>query len=237
MILVLAATLVFQLYQDGRLNNIRQSIISLMMPTNTRLGPVETTTTVASESTPVFAADSETTDSESEAAASPFFAASSGSDSQAVATASAPVEDEDEDEYGTPASQTKAVAAPSAQPKEVDLSSLDRRYWPRLIKLNKDMEFSIVNNGKLVGQVAAPAGVMVKLLEIRGNQVVVAMATGSAPKPVDVSDTDLQERVSEIMKVAGPSARTSTAPARATSASTPFTPKLNERGRTPFQSR
>ena len=222
-ILVLAATLVFQLYQAGKLNNIRASVISLMMPTNTRLGPVETTTTVVPASTPVFAAGSEAP--APEAAATPFFAATPEPTVPPVAAAAPPTE------------AVVASPTPPAKPEEIDLGSVDRRYWPRMVKLSKDMQFSIVDSkGRLSGQVAAPAGVMVKLLEIRGAKLVVAMPTGSAPQPVDMADTDIQERLREIMKAVGSSAAgSSTAPA--TPASTPWTPKLNDRGRAPFQTR
>lgn len=226
-ILVLAAILVFQLYQGGKFNDLKKSVMALMMPTNTRLGPEETKTVVPA-ATPVFAADSGT--ATPEASAAPIFAATSESTPQPEAAAPTP-------------SAEVATPKPSATPAEIDLSSIDRRYWPRLVKLNKDIQFSILgSHNELVGQVAAPAGVMVKLLEVRGTKLVVAMATGSAPQPVDAADTDIQERLREIMKVVGGASSGNSmapvaTPAPAMSASSPFVPKLNDRGRTPFQRR
>jgi hypothetical protein len=220
-ILVLAAALVYQLYQGGKLNDLKKSVMSLMTPANAHLSPVEPTA-AAPAATPVFATGSETSTPAPEASSTPEPSAQPAA-SQVVADST---------------TKPEAVAIPSARPEAVDLSTLDRRYWPRLVKLSKGVDFAIVINGQTAGKASAPAGVLVRLVEIRGAQLVVAMATGSAPQTVAASDTDIQDRVREIMKMAGPSTSEAAAtPATASAASSPFEPKLNERGRTPFQRR
>jgi len=220
-ILVLAAALVYQFYQGGKLNDLKKSVMSLMTPANAPLSPVEPTA-AAPAATPVFATGSETPAPEVSATPEPS-AQPASTPSQVVADST---------------TKSEAVATPSAQPEAVDLSALDRRYWPRLVKLSKGVDFAIVINGQTAGKAAAPAGVLVRLVEIRGAQLVVAMATGSAPQTVAASDTDIQDRVREIMKMAGPSTSEAAAtPATARATSSPFEPKLNDRGRTPFQTR
>lgn len=217
-ILVLAAALAYQLYQGGKLNDLKKSVMSLMMPTNTHLGPVETAT-VAPAATQQSEVVEESSAPEPATSPAPVFAS-------APETSATPV-------------AAVAVATPTPRPTEIDLGTLDRRLWPRQIKLNKATQFSIVGpNNKLVGQVDAPAGVLVKLMEVRGAKLVVTMLTGSAPTAVDPSDTDLQERLREITKVAGSSTtETVNSPTATTTnaAATPWQPKLNDRGRTPFQ--
>jgi hypothetical protein len=232
-ILVLAATLVFQLYQAGKLDNIRASVISLMMPANKNLGPVETSTKVV-PAAPVFAADSEST--QAEPATTPFIV-STPEPAQPVAAASTPSE-----EVASPAATPVATPTPE---KPVDISMLDRRFWPRTVTLKKAMNFYITNKGQLVGQIAAPAGAVVKLVEISGIQLKLAMPTGSDPLLVDAADTDIQERAREIVKAVGPAAMeqpraigstpASATPASTTPAPTPWVPRLNERPRNPFQ--
>lgn len=238
-ILVLAAALFYQLYAGGKFNNIRKSVVEMMMPTNRSLIPGDTAIPKAA-GTPVFAAESESSESSesSEAAepapaATPFFASTPEPSAQPViAVSSTPAE-----EAARPAAS--AAASGPGNGEAVDLAALDRRYWPRMVKLNKAVDFAIVINGKEAGKAAAPAGVMVKLLEINGDKLSVSMATGSAPATVAAADTDVEERVREIMKVVGSvSAPATAAPSTGFGAkpgASPFEPKLNDRGRTPFQ--
>jgi len=126
----------------------------------------------------------------------------------------------------TPAETT---AAPSA-PETVDLATLERRFWPRQVKLSKAVEFAIVINGQAAGKASVPAGMMVKLLEIQGAQLSVEMATGSAPKMISADDTDIQERVREIKSMATSSDSTSTSTdSSAAPAATPWVPMLQSR--------
>lgn len=126
-----------------------------------------------------------------------------------------------------PASTTAATvtASTSAPEAPVDLSSLERRFWPKQVKLTKAVQFVIASNGKEIGRVAAPIGMPVKVLDIRGSQLEVEMATGSVSRMVLATDTDFQERVRDLKALMGDG--TAAAKPAATASSTPWTPKYS----------
>jgi len=94
-------------------------------------------------------------------------------------------------------------AEPAPPRKEdVDLAQLSQSHskWPKAVTLKKPVEFPAVLDGKIVGNVKAPAGVEARLVMMKGTQVGVEYQGGGAM--VDVADTDLIERVQPTGKPA-----------------------------------
>ncbi len=112
---------------------------------------------------------------------------------------------------------------PAAPP--IALAKLERRFWPVQVKLLKPMEFSIVNNGKVIGSANAPAGLMMKLVSIEGDQV--AVQNEAMSKVIPAADTDIYDRVRAIMSSQG-NLNTGAAPAAPAASATPWKPHLRD---------
>jgi hypothetical protein len=86
---------------------------------------------------------------------------------------------------------------PPAEPdhNQVNLESLSRArdQWPKTITLKKAVTFPAVLEGRVVGSVKALPGTQANLILIRNGKAGVEYQGGGAM--VDVSDTDLIERV------------------------------------------
>ena len=111
---------------------------------------------------------------------------------------------------------------PAVSEPAIVLSEVDRRYLPQQVKLVRPVEFPIMSNGQQIGSVVSPAGLPVKLVSLQGNQLEVQ--NGDSVKLISPSETDVEERVRILMRVA-PQESTSSAP-YATPAATPWVPML-----------
>jgi len=88
-----------------------------------------------------------------------------------------------------------AELVPQSTPDTVDVTQLtqSKAEWPKLVALKKVVDFPAVMDGKVVGNVQAPAGAQVQLILIKDGKAGVEFQGGGAM--VDVGDTDLIERV------------------------------------------
>lgn len=84
---------------------------------------------------------------------------------------------------------TPTPAAP-AEPEVFDLNKLaaDRASWPAKVTLNKAKNFPAVVNGKVVGELVAPAGTEVGLVKISGGKLGVEYQGGGAWLFVEETD-------------------------------------------------
>jgi len=96
-------------------------------------------------------------------------------------------------ERGPAANVKPAPAAPTPVPV-FDLQKLarDPAHWPKKVALKKATEFPAVVNGKVVGNLIAPAGAEANLKMIRDGKVGVEYQGGGALVPLE--DTDLAVR-------------------------------------------
>jgi len=92
-------------------------------------------------------------------------------------------------------SPPSAAGSPANSP--IDLARVERRYWPKMISLQRAMEFPVIIEGKEVGSVKVPEGRMFPLLEIRGKEVVIK--NGEARQTIAAGDTDVLLRVHQLM--------------------------------------
>lgn len=81
-----------------------------------------------------------------------------------------------------------------AEPEVFDLNKLaaDRASWPATVRLNTKKNFPAVVNGKVVGELIAPAGSEVKLVKVSGGKLGVDYQGGGAW--VFVEETDIIAR-------------------------------------------
>lgn len=116
----------------------------------------------------------------------------------------APVADDDSLVPDAPPSAVNAApepqernsrATPPATIVSVDLQELSqsKEEWPKSITLKKAVTFPAVVNGKVSGEVKAPAGSMVNLILIRDGLLGVEFRGGGAM--IAPGDTDLANRV------------------------------------------
>lgn len=114
---------------------------------------------------------------------------------------SADTSPEDGESAPTPAasSASASTAAPVVdnrpkRPANFDLNWLaeNKAEWPAKVKILKPTTFPAVANGKVVGNVVAPAGSEVGLVQINGGKLGVQYQGGGAYLPVD--ETDLVSR-------------------------------------------
>lgn len=68
----------------------------------------------------------------------------------------------------TPEPTPAPVATPTPEPP-INLSTLNRRFWPRQVQLIKQEEFAIILNGRTVGSATVPSGSYLTLVSIQGN--------------------------------------------------------------------
>ncbi len=114
-----------------------------------------------------------------------------------------------------PAAPVAATPAPPpAPPKPFDPADIagNQASWPKSLVLKQAVAFPAVFNGQIVGSVSVPAGSVVKLASIQGEQVIVVFRGGKQTVPWKM--TDLEE---EVAKMTAPAA----APAGAATATTP----------------
>jgi len=98
-----------------------------------------------------------------------------------------------------PSTTTTQSSTPPPADEKLVLTSVDRRYWPHQVKLLRSVEFQAIYNGQTVGSAVAPAGLPVKLIDAKGDQVMVQ--NGEATKWIAVNDTDVVFRVRAAMKM------------------------------------
>jgi hypothetical protein len=86
---------------------------------------------------------------------------------------------------------------PAEQP--IALSTLDRRFVPGQVTLLKPTEIPILFNGKPAGKISTPAGTVLNLASIQGDQVEVQ--EGESTRLIPATDTDIMLRVRTLMRV------------------------------------
>lgn len=96
-------------------------------------------------------------------------------------------------------SMAQSTPPPPAAEEKIVLTQVDHRYWPQQVKLLRCIEFPVIYNGRPVGTALAPAGLPVKLVDARGDQVMVQ--NGEATKWLAVNDTDVIARVRDTMRI------------------------------------
>jgi hypothetical protein len=99
---------------------------------------------------------------------------------------------------GSNATNDPATTAPSSAPAQsgtLDLAQLSqsRLQWPKSVTLKKAVQFPAVLDGKIVGNVQAPAGSQAHLVLIKDGKLGLEYQGGGAM--VDVNDTDLADIV------------------------------------------
>ena len=99
----------------------------------------------------------------------------------------------------TPATPDTESAAPV---KPIELGTLDRRYWPKHVKLRRSLEFPVIVDGKPSGSFKAPAGMEFTLVEIRAKEVV--LKNGDSLQTVAAGDTDVLERAYNLVRFETP---------------------------------
>ena len=84
---------------------------------------------------------------------------------------------------------------PSQADQESDLENLftDRSCWPKVVTLNRRVEFPAVANGKVIGRLTAPQGAVANLVIVKDGKLGVEYHGGGAW--LDVKDTDALARV------------------------------------------
>ena len=125
----------------------------------------------------------------------------------------------------TPAPVPTPVPAPAPEPDSLAWLLDHKDHWPKEVALLKEADFPVVFNGKVSGTAKVPAGTMVELFELSGENVGVVYAGGGARLPI--AATDLRKRAEVAMSKAANEAMTAAAtpePAIKAAAATP-TPK------------
>ena len=86
-----------------------------------------------------------------------------------------------------------ANSSPADQ--ESDLKSLftDRSCWPKVVTLQRRVEFPAVANGKVIGKLTAPPGTIANLVVVKDGKLGVEYRGGGAW--LDVKDTDALARL------------------------------------------
>lgn len=105
-----------------------------------------------------------------------------------------------------PASADSAPAVAPSQEKKLplasDLKNLDPRHWPARVQLTKPVDFPVIKNGQQVGTVRDNPGNMVKLIELRGEKLLVENESQLRAE-VPIGDTDMLKRVYGLMHLSG----------------------------------
>lgn len=93
-----------------------------------------------------------------------------------------------------PAPAPATVPAPAL----LDLPSIaaDRSLWPKKVTLQKATKFPAVLNGKIVGEVIAPAGTEATLKQVKDDKVGLELNGGGAWLPADQTDLIARARSS-----------------------------------------
>lgn len=122
------------------------------------------------------------------------------------------------DVAGNSGTASSTASAPGDD-EPIAIDNLDPRFVPQQVKLLKAIELPVQFDGKVVGNAAVPAGVVLKLVSIQGDKVEVQ--EGASTKVIPATDTDIMTRVHVLMRVvnAAPAARNTPKP-------TPWAPTL-----------
>ena len=101
-----------------------------------------------------------------------------------------------------PAEEVEETPEPSAAPAPARPDPLPwlvehKEYWPDEIILREAVEFPAVSSGKVVGSLQVPAGTMVKVIEIGGDEIAVDHMGGRRKVPVAI--TDLAEQAEKAL--------------------------------------
>jgi|GEM_PF-3003021 len=103
----------------------------------------------------------------------------------------------DEPATQAPAPAPVQAAPPRATPPPpLTLGTLERRFWPRQVKLLKNTEFPIIFNGKVAGKASFPPGTVVALTSVEGEMITVK--NGEASQRIPASDTDLLQQAEAV---------------------------------------
>lgn len=99
-----------------------------------------------------------------------------------------------------PAPTPGPVLRPSAAPEPpIALASVNRRALPRQVMLLKPVDFVILADGKPIGSVHAPAGVLVELVDVASDGGI-EVQMGGAQQTIPAADTDVDSRVRRLLQ-------------------------------------
>lgn len=98
----------------------------------------------------------------------------------------------------TPAPVAIATPPPASTPSLLDLATIARTpaLWPKQVALLYPIDFPVSLDGRIVGQVKAPAGTLVHLVRVSGQQVEVEHRAGNqaGKHMIPAASTDLMQR-------------------------------------------
>lgn len=204
-ILILAGSLAYQLNQIYPMVDLASVLTAVQTaPTPAPTTGVTPAVGTGGPSSPTQSATPTPLSPSASTAETPAATADTGSGQPALFGSEAPVAGLTPAANGaeTAVNPTATAATPdvtaASTPAPVDLSSVEHRLWPKLIKLKKRVEFEVSFGGKAV----VNPGVMVKLRNIQGSRIEVEMTNGSKPILIPAADTDIEERI-RLMKPAG----------------------------------
>ena len=85
----------------------------------------------------------------------------------------------------------------------VDVPSLvrNRQLWPKEVTLTEKVSFPIIIDGQEKGEAEVPAGIKLKLVDVRGDFV--KLAYGEVTQLVPATNTDLAARIIEVRSAQG----------------------------------
>jgi len=118
----------------------------------------------------------------------------------------------------TEATPPPAVSTPPPAPKPFDIADLagNRGAWPKMLRLKQAVDFPAVFNARVVGSVSVPAGSVVRLVEIQGDQLTLDYQGGT--QILSWKLTDIDEEAARVAAVAAAPAAAPVAPPAAASA-------------------
>jgi pullulanase len=87
-----------------------------------------------------------------------------------------------------PTAPPEIVSTPPPQTDPLAWLAQNRNHWPDEVVLREAFEFPVIHDGRMAGRATMPAGTEVKLIQIRGDELVVAFRGGSRRVPVAATD-------------------------------------------------
>lgn len=203
LILVLAITLCFLLYIRGRLDRFlpKEYAAATVLAHRAAQPEQEPPRRPNQAPSPEEVERPESTPEEVEPSETPDAAAETPDSSAPLPEATPEGEEPTAPEAAaTPTPSPTPEAAPEAtpEPTPIEISKVERAYWPKRVRLLRTVTFPVILNGRQAGSMKAPSGMEVTLLEIRGTQVV--LQNGEATITIPAGDTDTLERIGAILR-------------------------------------